>query len=485
MQASSVGRVIPAWLRNHIARFFLLLFSSGFATLLIAQDSNFSLEMRVDDERDYEPGETVQSTVGLVTQLDGVQGWSYGISHDRNLLRIDAVSTANDTTDLIVGAGAQAFVRNTIVENGGTDVGFIQAVVLSLDNIDVSVPASDFFAIARATYTVREQACGVLSIDRKALVAVVDDLAVGTSPPVVLNVTVDGAEVVPATASGEVSVVCKGVAAGLSLTFAQDDCDLVADQIDEVDLEISLNSSTATQVQAWSYGVELPADLEAVAIGAGAASQGLTGGAPDLYFFDLAATAPGGRVGVTVGAVVDDAGSETLTVDGSAHVDTLTLRSTRTIASGGSADSAMVSFTGDLSTAGRELVPVEAVVGSGAETPDSSSTKVVNLLPVPIVSGPLFIRGDANRDARVDISDGIWILATLFGGRVTECMPAADSNGSGNVDVTDAMHIFNWRLQPEPVPAGLHSAPSAPFPNCGTDPNVTEAECPAGSTTCS
>ena len=73
----------------------------------------------------------------------------------------------------------------------------------------------------------------------------------------------------------------------------------------------------------------------------------------------------------------------------------------------------------------------------------------------------------------------------LFGGCVTECMPATDSNGSGNVDVADAVHIFNWRLQPEPAPAGLHPAPSAPFPNCGTDPNVvTEAECLAGSTTC-
>ena len=46
MQASSVGRVML--LRNHMTRLFLLLFLICLATSLVAQDSNFSLEMRLD-----------------------------------------------------------------------------------------------------------------------------------------------------------------------------------------------------------------------------------------------------------------------------------------------------------------------------------------------------------------------------------------------------------------------------------------------------
>lgn len=85
---------------------------------------------------------------------------------------------------------------------------------------------------------------------------------------------------------------------------------------------------------------------------------------------------------------------------------------------------------------------------------------------------PNFVRGDANQDHTVDISDPIGVLAFLFlGGTVLECQDAADANDDGLLDVSDPVMLLSHLFLGEgPLPT-----PSGPTP--GADPTVDELGC--------
>ncbi len=83
----------------------------------------------------------------------------------------------------------------------------------------------------------------------------------------------------------------------------------------------------------------------------------------------------------------------------------------------------------------------------------------------------LFIRGDANYDGSVDISDSIFINYYLFkGGEKPQCMDAADANDDGSVDISDGIKIN------EVAYLGIGSFP-APYPNAGIDPTADGLTC--------
>jgi hypothetical protein len=81
--------------------------------------------------------------------------------------------------------------------------------------------------------------------------------------------------------------------------------------------------------------------------------------------------------------------------------------------------------------------------------------------------GTPFIRGDANEDTIVDISDAVTILGDLFLGdpAPARCRDALDANDDGAADISDAVtvlgHLF---LGDGPLPP--------PFPNPGLDPTL-------------
>lgn len=83
----------------------------------------------------------------------------------------------------------------------------------------------------------------------------------------------------------------------------------------------------------------------------------------------------------------------------------------------------------------------------------------------------VFLRGDADRDWQVDVSDAVSIVATLFGlapGRAALCLDAADVDDDGRLRVTDALLLLNFLFR-----GG--AAPAPPFPVPGLD---TPAEDP-------
>lgn len=82
-----------------------------------------------------------------------------------------------------------------------------------------------------------------------------------------------------------------------------------------------------------------------------------------------------------------------------------------------------------------------------------------------------FIRGDANRDGLVDLSDSLTTLGWLFlGDRKPSCDDAADANDDGALAVSDAVymlaHLFSGG-----------SPPPAPWPDHGDDPTPDTLGC--------
>jgi len=74
---------------------------------------------------------------------------------------------------------------------------------------------------------------------------------------------------------------------------------------------------------------------------------------------------------------------------------------------------------------------------------------------------PPYRRGDANSDRLRDVSDAVDVLAFLFNGTADlECLDAADMDGSGVLNVTDAIYWLGYLFLGGPPPP-------EPFESCG------------------
>lgn len=96
----------------------------------------------------------------------------------------------------------------------------------------------------------------------------------------------------------------------------------------------------------------------------------------------------------------------------------------------------------------------------------------------PDVARAEFVRGDANGDMMVDISDPVQVLNYLFVGGSLDCLDSADANDDSTVDISDSVATLNYLFV-----GGPEFPP--PFPNCGPDPTADTLDCtspPAGCT---
>jgi hypothetical protein len=83
-----------------------------------------------------------------------------------------------------------------------------------------------------------------------------------------------------------------------------------------------------------------------------------------------------------------------------------------------------------------------------------------------VVAGaaPSFIRGDANDDGTLDISDALFLIGDLsLGTTEVLCLDAGDSNDDGAIDISDVISIIG------PLFLGFPD-PKPPFPACGVEP---------------
>lgn len=93
-----------------------------------------------------------------------------------------------------------------------------------------------------------------------------------------------------------------------------------------------------------------------------------------------------------------------------------------------------------------------------------SSTIVVTAASVP------FVRGDANSDGVLDVSDPVQTLDYIFGSGQVTCLSSMDFDDGGILDIADAISQLSFIF-------GIGVAPSAPFPDCGVDPTPDSLGC--------
>ncbi|HAK96661.1 MAG TPA: hypothetical protein DCM87_17130 [Planctomycetes bacterium] len=82
----------------------------------------------------------------------------------------------------------------------------------------------------------------------------------------------------------------------------------------------------------------------------------------------------------------------------------------------------------------------------------------------------LFIRGDANGDGRVNLSDAIRSLYYVFGLSQVACADAVDANDDGAADIADPIYVLEYLFGSGPPPA-------PPFPRPGADPTPDNLTC--------
>lgn len=90
-----------------------------------------------------------------------------------------------------------------------------------------------------------------------------------------------------------------------------------------------------------------------------------------------------------------------------------------------------------------------------------------------------FVRGDADGNARVNITDAVLILQVAFGTRDAryDCPDALDTDDNGRVTIGDALPVLSWLFAAgEPLPS--------PFAECGIDPTADELSCPEAAPAC-
>ncbi|HVR74839.1 MAG TPA: integrin alpha, partial [Planctomycetota bacterium] len=85
-----------------------------------------------------------------------------------------------------------------------------------------------------------------------------------------------------------------------------------------------------------------------------------------------------------------------------------------------------------------------------------------------------FLRGDSNGDGEMNLTDALATLGSLFFGTGDPpCVDAADADDSGRVEITDVIFLLGALFRgSEPIPS--------PHPGCGMDPTQDVLDCGVG-----
>ncbi|MBI4601038.1 MAG: CotH kinase family protein, partial [Planctomycetes bacterium] len=137
----------------------------------------------------------------------------------------------------------------------------------------------------------------------------------------------------------------------------------------------------------------------------------------------------------------------------------------------GAVQSPVIVFDENGATPGKIVARVPAGSGTVSVTVRNTDNKTSNARAFTYTVPPSsFVRGDANGDASVDLSDAVRIVLHLFAGKAADCEDALDVDDNELLNVTDAVGLLNYLFK-------SGAAPRAPFPAEGTDPSGTGLGC--------
>ena len=229
--------------------------------------------------------------------------------------------------------------------------------------------------------------------------------------------------------------------------------------LEGTDVQVSMMVDTDGPLDGWSYGICYdPTVITLATTELGAAATVV---APAFHALDTTHVG-----GVTVGSLISFAPPFEQLSPGT-DLELLRLTFTLTGAPGA------VSPIEPCSTLGSPPVALLLVV-DGAETVPTSVGSTVEIL-----TGPMFVRGDANGDGATNIIDAIRLLELIFiGTDPITCVDQVDTNDDEFVNILDAIFLLQVAV------AGTSTMP-APSPGCGLDPTETgEFDCAIAPTLC-
>ncbi len=125
------------------------------------------------------------------------------------------------------------------------------------------------------------------------------------------------------------------------------------------------------------------------------------------------------------------------------------------------------------------VFPLESALENELHTYCWSRTRIASTEDIDELGAPIwerenaatFARGESNGDGQLDISDAIVILNYLFSGSVTvNCQKSGDVNDDGALDVSDGIAVLLHLFVDGPPPA-------SPFGECGLDPTADLLGC--------
>ena len=391
-----------------------------------------------------EPGATVSVPVTLTLDT-AAQGFQLGVSHDGAIASATLIEQGPSLMTSNGGAGADYFFTDLAPAGGtGVTLGSILSLAPPLEDLTVGS-----HQIASITYTIAPTALPGTNTPLQIT------SALGT-PALSTVVSINSTSIVPAMEHGEIAVTTPGItglqsatldvctcAAELSWTngFAYDSIEVYADG-----LLLTTLPGTATS-HALTLGTEANYCVRGIANGLAAA---------DACVLASCAVPATGLEPTAISCTIDHAtcavdvlwtNQETdytaidILLDG-ALVETLP----------GTASSTIVTLP-----ATEVLSTIEVVARDFCGTTLPAVSCQTECLPEQ------FIRGDANGDGGIDISDAIGALGYIFSGATVGCLDALDSNDSGSIDISDAINVLGYIFS-----AG--APPQAPFGACGVDP---------------
>lgn len=390
--------------------------------------------------------DSVAGTAGAPLEL---QGWSYGLCHDGAGLGLTAVADGA-TTLTVNGGGAADF--NAVNDAPMPGTGFTIGVVIDFFGVEKLAPGTG--------YEINVASYDLLGPDDGTVWALDFCNTLATPPVETLVVEDGGSSAVPVQNGGGITIGTPPV----GLTLNAGDANGFAGNT--VPLAITLdNPGDATE--GFSFGLTWDLAVADLAGGAQGSDLAATNGGMGADFF--IGTNAGGGSGF-VGCVI----SLSPPFDELAAGSGLELAVLDITIDAGSVAGDMTSI--DFSDAvGTPPVAVVVTVGGASLVPAQNSGTIMSDGPDPM-GGNDFIRGDANDDGTVDVSDVAQLARALFGvSGPLVCDSAGDANDNGALDMLDdPIYLITYLFQMGPAPA-------APFPTCGPDGTPDMLTCSMGS----